>query len=143
MAIVKTKTARRRINTTKKAVDPQIEELARETYKANLVKNAANTTHGKARKSLYAEMKAAGLKQFNTTAVVDGKRVNIDCGIKTPMGSVVDIEKLQKVVSPEQFLQIVSATQAAVKEHVGEAIFRECAISKEGIENVNVTVVKG
>jgi len=117
-------------------------ELAKSTYKAKVAKNQASREETNTRKSLYKEMKHSGIKQFQTDAIVDGKKVTLEVDIDAPDRVVVDAATLLKLVDEETFLQIVSATQTAVKEHAGEATLRRCSEVTKGTENVSVNPTK-
>jgi len=125
-----------------KAIPKNLIELAKSTYKAKVAKNAAGREETNTRKSLYKEMKDAGIKQFQCDAIIDGKKVTLEADIDAPDRIVVDPAVLLKLVDEETFLQIVSATQTSVKEHAGEAILRRCSETTKGTENVTVSPSK-
>jgi hypothetical protein len=135
----------RKIQTAAKGaptIPDQIKELARTTYKENLLKNLHNTKAEKARKDLYVQMKESKIGQFQTECVSDGKRVLLNVDVAAPESSYVDVAALKSLVTPEDFLKIVSATQAAVKEFAGDAILRQVLRATVGKENVSVKLAK-
>lgn len=138
-------TRTRKIQTAAKAestIPDPIKDLARITYKENLLKNAHTAKSEKARKELYAQMKGAKIGHFQTECVSDGKRVLLDVDVAAPESSYVDVAALKSLVTPEDFLKIVSATQSAVKEFAGDAILRQVLRSTVGKENVSVKLAK-
>ena len=128
--------------TTAQALPEDLLELVRATYKANVAKNAAGREEEKARKALYARMKEVKLTACQTVAVVDGKRINLTAEISTPERVAVDVNLLRRLVTEEQFLKIVSASQTSVKEEVGDAVLRQCSVTTTGTENVSVKPTK-
>jgi hypothetical protein len=138
-----TENTTRRVRTaTPTSISEDLQGLARAVFKANKEKNAATRVETESRKTLYKEMKNAGIKQFTTVAVVDGKRVTLEADIDAPTRVEIDVRVLRKLVDEETFLSIVSATQSSIKEHAGEAVMRRCATTTEGTENVTVKAAK-
>jgi len=134
---------KRRIRTSNpKEISEELQELARSTFKANKAKNIASREEANTRKELYKSMSDAGVKQFTTIAVVDGKRVTLEANIDAPKRVEVDVMALRKLVDEETFLAIVGATQTSVKHHAGEAVLRRCSSTVDGTENVNVKAAK-
>ena len=132
----------RRIKTaTATQISDEVKQLVKDTYKAKAQKNEATRAEAKARKALFKEMKDQGLSKFSTVAVVDGKRITLEAEITQPERIAVDISILKGLVSEEEFLAIVSATQTSVVKHAGEATLRRCSESTKGTENVSVNPI--
>jgi hypothetical protein len=132
----------RRSDRTESKVTDGMKDLARETYKEGIEKNAHQRNEAKARVGLYQQMKEAKVTAFQVECIHQNKRVPLDVGIETPEAGYVDVIALKGLVGEDAFLKIVSATQSAVKEHAGEAILRQVLRSAPGKENVRVKVAK-
>lgn len=117
-----------------------------EVYKANLEQNKAKKIYDTKRKELYGKMKAAKLtrKVVENAALHEGStdRVNLEAVVAAPTGFQANVEKLSKLVDPETFLTIVSATTDAIVTFAGSAVFEQCKEEKVGTENVSVGLIK-
>lgn len=60
--------------------------------------------------------------------------------IEAPTRQGVDPVKLQKLVSMEQFLSVVSVSQKAVEEGIGKSVLNQVLVPTTGTENVTVKV---
>ena len=125
-----------------KKASSKMEELAAQFHELNASANAAKRAADKARESLYAEMKAAGVNSFQTMAATDKGSVLVEATIKAPLRRVIDVVQLAELISPEVLLKVVSATQKSVTEHCGSNIVLQCSKEEAGEENVSVTLVK-
>lgn len=137
---------RRKVSLGKDALEPtatkDMQVLAMSCFIQNRVKNDASRDESKNRQSLYKAMKEGKVRAFTVRGQIEEKPVVLDVEIATPSSMVVNIDLLRKEVDEATFLKIVSATQAAVKEHAGEAILRRCSEEKIGTENVTVKAAK-
>lgn len=104
--------------------------------------NAAKVAHDGARKLLHGMMVEAGIPSFQHTFNYNNAPLTVDVTVAKPEQQAVDIQKLAKLVTPEQLLQIVTASQKAVIDLVGTNILNQCLMTIYGNENVNVTVPK-
>lgn len=120
----------------------QMRELAEECYRANLSVNAYRREADKARETLYVQMREKGVNEFTTTITTDSGPLSLNSEITAPNTTVIDIKKLKKLVSPEVFLQVISATVGKVDEFAGKDITRRCSILGKGKENVSIKAVK-
>jgi len=121
----------------------EVQQLAREAFLENRKMNAAKAVYEKDRKALFLLMKEEKISSFS----IDGQnekneKVLLDVLIDTPTGQAVDIEKLFKLVSKEQFLKIVTATQKAVTDIVGGSILKQVLVDTKGTENVSIAARK-
>ena len=124
-------------------VPKEILDLATELFTLNWTQNKAKRNYDKTRTLLYQKMKEAGIQSFELKGVgEDGKLVDCDALIGAAVGTVVSISKLRKLVSDEQFLKIVSASNKAVTDIVGTAILNQCLVPTVGDENVSVRARK-
>jgi len=118
-------------------------ELAVTTFVQNQLQNAHKRSYDKARKELLGQMKDADIPTFRTEyRGDDGKTIMLVAEVSTPTGQAVDVAKLQKLVTKDQFLAIVEASQKAVTDIVGTATLAQCLIPTTGTENVSVKVAK-
>lgn len=138
--------ARRKVSLGKDALEPtptkDMQVLAMSCFLQNRIKNDASRDEAKNRQSLYKAMKEGKVRSFTVRGDIEKKPVVLDVEISTPTSMVVNIDLLHKNVDEVTFLKIVSATQAAVKEHAGEAILRRCSEEKIGNENVTIKAAK-
>lgn len=125
-------------------VTDRMHEEARRTYLEGVKANKAAGANKKARKELFTIMKDGGVSAFSTTVTLpeDGRTVPLTVEIGSPTGNAVNIAKLKDLVPMDVFLKIVSATQAAVEEHAGSAVLKQCLVSTVGEENVTVKAPK-
>lgn len=137
---------RRKVSLGKDVLEPtatkDMQVLAMSCFIQNRVKNDAARDEAKNRQTLYKTMKEGKVRAFTVRGQIEEKPVVLDVEISTPSSMVVNIDLLRKEVSEEVFLKIVTATQAAVKEHAGEAILRRCSEERIGTENVTVKAAK-
>ena len=127
----------------KKTTDiSHMEALAEKFYQHNAAANAAKRAADKARDELYAAMKADGIDAFTTTAEMEAGAILIKAELKSTTRRVIDVQTLAKLVSPETFIKVVSATQKAVTEQCGTDMVLRCSKEEKGDENVSVSVVK-
>lgn len=108
--------------------------LAETTYIKNSAMNAAKRETDKAKKELNILMAQAEVDQFDTT--IEG--VPCEAVIEAAIGNAVDVGKLRKLVPEEVFMSIVSATQDAVKNIVGENILMKCLVETRGEPSLKV-----
>lgn len=123
-------------------VSSEMEKLAKDFYRANSIANAEKRTAEQARELLYKEMKEAGVENFRTVFQSELGPVAIEAKLKTTTRKVIDIEALAKLVSPETFRKVVSASQKAVTEVAGSDIAVRCLVETTGDENVSVAAAK-
>jgi hypothetical protein len=132
-----------------RAVPENIRNLMTETYLNNRAKNAATRAEEAARKNLLAAMDADGRSSAMVSVTVDdpanpGKTipVGLTAEVATPLTEVVDVHKLVKLVSLEDFLKVAKATKTDVEKMFGKAVFARCRIENKGETNVKVTLTK-
>ncbi len=127
---------------TKITVTPEMERLAVECH----LENQAALLHGnkakKAREALYAAMKGAGIKDFKTQTTTASGALVLESVIKQPKRDVINVEKLRKNTTPEQFMACISASKGAVESNVGSSVAVLCAEDVLGEENVTVKPAK-
>lgn len=119
-----------------------LKKLAKEYYFANLEKNKYLSKAEQARKELYSKMKESNLDNFEFKVKKDSNSIkehNLHVYIEQTQSNKVDILLLKDLVSEKVFMQIVSATQTAVKDYTCECTLQKCLIKKLGDENVHVT----
>jgi hypothetical protein len=119
-------------------IPAELQEHAAVFYRQNQASNAAKRLADAARKALYAGMKDAGLDSFEFPANIDGRGLFLQAVLETPLSTVVDVARLRKEVSDEQFLQIVSASLKAVETVAGREVLTRCSSTVSGTENVKV-----
>lgn len=120
-------------------------ELALKTFQANLAQNKAQKEYKELRKELLGKMKAAKLtkKVFEMIELVPGgERVTLEAVVAAPEHEKANVRKLVKLVDPQTFLNIVSATKDAIVTLAGEAVFQQCKEPVTGEENVSVKLLK-
>jgi hypothetical protein len=117
----------------------ELQTLAVEHYTNNSQMNACKGRAEKARKLLFAKMTDSGIKSFDLATNIDGKPVLLEA-IVAPSNSrtTVDIDKLRKTVSAEDFYAIVSATAKAVVDVAGKDVLARCSTIEPGTNNVTV-----
>jgi len=119
-----------------------LKAIAGMAFTYNKTANAAKSSYEKLRKELFAGMKKIGITSFDHKIFEEGKEINLTAEISTPEGQVIDVEKLQSLVTKKQFIQIVTATQKSVTDVVGTAILNQVLVSSAGTENVSVKATK-
>ncbi len=137
--------ARRRVISTA-AVEKQptaaLIQLAAKTFVENAAQNKAGAAYKKTRVELFKKMKEEGFSRIDAIAQIGEKQVPLIAEIATPSVNYIDVAVLQKLVSAEIFLKIVTASQAGVTEHAGAGIAAEALRTGTGTENVSVRVLK-
>lgn len=152
MTTTASKPRTRRVGATSssaKAVPENIRTLMTETYLNNRVKNTATRAEAKARKDLLAAMDTDGRQTAMVTVNVEdpanpGKTipVGLTAEVATPITEQVDVVKLVKLVSLEDFLKVAKATKTDVEKMFGKAVFARCRIENKGDANVSVSLTK-
>jgi hypothetical protein len=118
-------------------------DLAQAFFLSNQIANAAKSRADKARKDLFKSMKEEGTGSFeHTFKDHEGAKFIVDVAIETPTMNYIDIDTLRKLVKPDVFDKIITATKTAVETHAGKAIALEAEKTKPGTENVNVKARK-
>lgn len=132
------------VTEVEQTVPGDIRKLMREVYTENKEMNAHKRKHDSARKELFKKMKENKAKYYKITTDLEGATKSLEADISAGDKSYIDISRLKKLVTEAQFMEIVSATQAAVKDVAGEAILAECLIVEKGAgtESVKVGLVK-
>lgn len=120
-------------------VPTELSTLAVEYYTNNKLANACKGKAEKAREKLYGGMKDAGIATFDLQTNVDGKPLLLEASVAPGAEKrEVDIAKLRKLVSEEDFAAIVSATVGKVEEIAGKDVLARCTTTVAGKENVTV-----
>lgn len=118
-------------------------DLAQTFFLANQIANSAKAKADKARKELFKSMKEDGTGSFeHTFKDAEGSKFIVDVSIDTPTTNYIDVDVLRKLVKPDVFDKIITATKTAVETHAGKAIALEAEKTKPGTENVNVKARK-
>jgi hypothetical protein len=110
----------------------------RENAEMNRRKKQADT----ARKALYSEMKAAGVKTFDVVTTVGKKQVSLEATVEAKTTTYIDTEILSGIVTKEQFEKIVTAAKGKVEEVAGKDVAVRASKTKTGTENVTVKTKK-
>ena len=126
----------RALSVNKPMHEDEIAVLMREVFEEGRRANEASRKHDAARKALYAKMKESGMETFETTHL----SLPLVAVIEAPTRQGVDPVKLQKLVSMEQFLSVVSVSQKAVEEGIGKSVLNQVLVPTTGTENVTVKV---
>ena len=127
------------VDSSQRVISAELKSQARQVFVENREMNAHKREHDKARKALYKGMKGADVTGF--TIKVDDSKVKVE--VVKPDSSAIDVQRLNKLVTPEQFLRMVTISQAKVAEVVGTEILNQCLVvtPQGGIENVKVKAV--
>lgn len=101
-------------------IDESVEDerLLREILVANARKNAAGREEKSATAKLFSRMVKRGVDRFSVD--VDGKPITASIAAGTK--SSVNIPKLATLVTPKELIEMVSATQGAVKDKMGSVV---------------------
>lgn len=125
--------------TVEKTPQEQMREMAITVFKMNKTMNAAKNIHDKTRKALFGLMQQH--KQEEISAVEqqpDGVVLSVVATIETPTKIEVDLKELQKLVSGELFLKIVTASKTGIEREAGVGISRQVCKDVPGEPNVVV-----
>ena len=136
--------SKRKIKTAGVVTIPdEVKALAKEFFQSNKEANEFSRKADAARKKLYAAMKNAKIGECEVEVKLDtqASRTRLKCEVSAPERQEVDVAILQSISTPKEFLDMVSASQKAVKDALGDAKLRRCLISKPGTENVTVKAV--
>lgn len=120
----------------------EVTGLMKTVYTENAKQNEHKRKHDSARKSLLGKLQEAEEVKVVAEVEVSRKKVTLVAQVATGTSQVVDVAKLKKLVSEEQFMRIVSATQKAIKEEVGESVMNKCLKTVKGSTNVSVKAAK-
>jgi hypothetical protein len=123
-------------------VTPEMKQLAAEFHRENTASNAAKNKADKARKKLYAGMKAAGVKTFDLVTSIEGKDISLEATVEAKDSTYIDTAILASIVSKEQFEQIVTAAKGTVEKIAGTDVAVRASKTKTGSENVTIKVKK-
>lgn len=131
---------KRKVDTGDKSIVSKMQDLIRTVYTANKAYLAEKRVHDKARKELYESMLDQGIESFEMES--DDDNIHLIASLESSRRDSVDVYKLKELVSEEQFMQIISATQTSVTKVVGSAILNQCVIAGKTSQNVKVKVAK-
>lgn len=111
------------------ALEAELLQLTEEFYTANKEANAAKAKADKAKKALDRLMSQNEIDRVDTE--VDG--VAVEALYEGGTENVVDIQALRKLVGEQTFLEIVSASQKSVSDHLGDNVLNKVikAVPKE------------
>ena len=127
-------------------VTKEMKALAREFYLANNAMNKLKKQAETARALLYTQMKDAAVSKFYFTTTIKNEeeviKHTLDIVISASEVNTVDVAKLKELIPGDKFMEVISATQAAVKDKVGEPVLKQCLIKSMGTENVSVKLKK-
>jgi sorbitol-specific phosphotransferase system component IIBC len=133
------RTTTRKVSVVKENAMELVQNLMSVIHSENKQMNEHKKLHDTARKSLYKEMKDAKLAEVE---VGQDDGTTLIAMILAPERTTIDVAKLKKLVTDEQFMQIVSATQASINKVVGSSVLNQCSTTSKGTENVVVKVKK-
>ena len=122
-----------------------LKKLMKTVFVKNKQMNAAKREHDKARKELNDMMLAHEIKTVDDVTVKDdetNKMVNLSATIESRTTNAVDVQKLRELVTDDEFMQIVTANQAAVKKVVSTNVLNEVLVPQESEPYVKVKQVK-
>jgi len=122
-------------DTVQAPVTFQMKSEARKAWIANKLKNINSIIEKRSRDTLYSQMKESGIKSFDfITEISDGnkgtKKQSISVEIAEGSTTICDIQKLKSLVSPDDFLKIISATKGAVEKFSGKNVASEVFTTK-------------
>ncbi len=126
----------------KSKVTPEMKRLAVVFHTENQKALAFKKTADKARSDLYKSMKEAGVASFSADATTEKGSLSLQAELKTPSSKVIDVAALEKLVTREQFIKIVSASQKSVVDVAGTEVSVRCSVEVSGTENVVIAPAK-
>jgi hypothetical protein len=127
---------------SKSKITTEMKKLAVEFHLENQKANEHSLKADKAREKLYAAMKEAGITEFNAETTTEKGTLSLRAFLKTTVRKSIDVAKLVKLISHEQFMRCVSATQKAVTDVAGGEVATQASVEVPGTENVSVSPVK-
>ncbi len=110
-------------------------DWAKDAYQSNSEKNKFTRAENKAKKTLAGMM--ANVPGFGFFTFRLGTK-NIDVTYEQGDTSMLDQEKLLKLVGPEKFIKIATVTQANVKAEFGSNVLNQCIDTGKGDYKVTV-----
>lgn len=119
-------------------VSDAIKQQAVDFYEFNKQANSFRSKADAKRKELYTSMKSASVQGFEASVHEAGELKLLTVEVVTPEVNYIDVNELEKLVTPEQFRKIIQATKGAVEAEVGKTIATRCERSRAGTEVVNV-----
>lgn len=125
--------------------EASLDNMVLEYFLSAKAKNEATNKEKKLREKLLKTMKDRGIKskRFEFKDEKTGKVLyNLSAVVAAPESEKADVAKLFKIVGPDLFLKVVSATKKAIVEFCGEAVFTQVKVPHTGDENVTVSVIK-
>lgn len=144
MATARNRKRKRAVETSPKGskVTAEMQSLAVEFHTENQKALEHSKKAKAARAALFTQMKEAGVATFDTVTTTPGGTLSLEAAIGAGRKvREVIIEKLRKIVTKNQFDEIVEASGigiTAVKNVAGEDTLTRCTIVSEGTENVSV-----
>lgn len=148
MANVRTRARVMELKENQEAAQPTdaLVPLIIETYKLNQAQNKAKRDYDKKRKELLGQMKKFKLARKVADMIIGegegAETVALEAKVETPTREVADVRKLSKLVDPDTFLNIISASKEAITTFAGLAVFEQCKVETDGTENVSVKPLK-
>lgn len=146
MSNVKARTRTRSLELDESTKPAGLVPLMIEVYRLNLEQNKAKKAYEVKRGELLGKMKAAKLKRKTAENVIiyegGNDTVNLEAIVDSPKSFKASVDKLSKLVDPQTFLTIVSATKDAIVTFAGAAVFEQCKEEHTGEENVSVKLIK-
>ena len=116
--------------------------LASEFFDLNSKANDAKRKADKAREALFRLMKGDDIKMFTHVHQTEVGPLTLKSEIKSTTRNVIDVDALASLVTPSDFIKMVSATQKSVTENAGSDVLARCLKEQTGEENVSISTVK-
>lgn len=113
---------------TKLEWDNLIMEFNAKNKAMNKLKGEAD----KARKALFVAME----EQNISTHTLDLDGVTIKANVSTPTRDLIDVEKVQKFLSYDKFVDIASVTKKSMEKVASEDVIKKCITVVDGTRNV-------
>lgn len=116
-------------------------KLARNLVQLQALRLEVSKQEKAAKEELHQMMLDAGNTQFEITIQMNNAPVTIRGESKTRLVTVIDTEKLSKLMTEEQFKSCAKVTLKDAKEVLPEAMISKCSTSEESSPSLTVKAV--
>lgn len=140
MTTPRTRTRRRSVEVKEATVSAEIVNHVQTVYRENGEMNAHKRKHDKARKELFSEMKDGHLTKISVPYREGKNEIMLEAEITVPDVMLIDMKKLQGLVTEDQWMELVGTTKGAIEAVAGKNVANQVITYQKAPEKENVKV---
>lgn len=115
-----------------------ISKLARRLVQASAMRLQLQKIEDECKTAIIAEMEDKKMKNFESKVTVNGRSVTLKGEVTVSTTTVVDVELLTSIITPEQFKQCAKVSLKDAKDILPSALVDKCSSVKTGNPTLKV-----